>query len=73
MTAVTENQKLSYIDFPKKWTKNLLKIQFIQIHKSYIIYTNFVVKISGNILFVKSNKTQIGRTYKHELMAKLGM
>jgi DNA-binding LytR/AlgR family response regulator len=73
ITVVTENQKLSYIDSLKNWTKKLPKNQFIQVHKSYIINTKFVDKISGNILSVKSNKIPIGRTYKQELLAKLGV
>lgn len=73
ITVVTENQKLSYIDSLKNWTEKLPKNQFIQVHKSYIINTKFVDKISGNILFVKTNKIPIGRTYKQQLLAKLGV
>jgi len=73
ITVVAENQKLSYIDSLKNWTEKLPKNQFIQVHKSYIINTKFVDKISGNILFVKSNKIPIGRTYKQQLLAKLGV
>jgi len=73
ITIVTESQKLSFIDSLKNWTENLPKNQFIQVHKSYIINTKFIDKISGNILFLKSNKIPIGRTYKQELMTKLGV
>ncbi len=73
ITVVTKNQKLSYIDSLRNWTERLPKNQFIQVHKSYIINTRFVDKISGNILFIKSNKIPIGRTYKQKLMAKLGV
>lgn len=73
ITIVTENQKLSYIDSLKNWTEKLPKNQFIQVHKSYIINTKFVDKISGNTLYIKSNKIPIGRTYKQQLLVKLGV
>ena len=73
ITVVTENQKLSYIDSLKKWTSKLPKNQFIQVHKSFIINSEFVDKISGNTLFIKDNKIPIGRTYKQELLKTLGV
>jgi DNA-binding LytR/AlgR family response regulator len=71
ITVVTETQKLSYIDSLKNWIVKLPKNQFIQVHKSFIINSKFVDKISGNTLFVKSNKIPIGRTYKQELLKQL--
>ncbi len=73
ITVVTENQRLSYIDSLKNWTSKLPENQFIQVHKSYIVNSKFVDKISGNILFVKTNKIPIGRTYKQELLKALGV
>ncbi len=73
ITVVTETQKLSYIDSLKNWTAKLPETQFIQVHKSYIINSKFVDKISGNTLFVKANKIPIGRTYKQELLKALGV
>lgn len=73
ITVVTENQRLSYIDSLKNWTSKLPENQFIQVHKSYIVNSKFVDKISGNILFIKTNKIPIGRTYKQELLKALGV
>ncbi len=73
ITVVTETQKLSYIDSLKNWTAKLPETQFIQVHKSYIINSKFVDKISGNTLFIKANKIPIGRTYKQELLKALGV
>lgn len=73
ITVVTENQKLSYIDSLKNWTIKLSDNQFVQVHKSFIINSKFVDKISGNIIFVKTNKIPIGRTFKQELLHKLGV
>jgi len=73
ITVVTKNQKLSYIDSLKNWTIKLPKSQFIQVHKSYIINSVFVDKISGNNIYVNTNKIPIGRTYKQDLLSKLGV
>ena len=62
ITVVTESQRFSYIDSLKNWKEKLPSNQFIQVHKSYIINSKFVSKISGNVLFVKDNKIPIGRT-----------
>ncbi|MGC1205262.1 MAG: LytTR family DNA-binding domain-containing protein, partial [Flavobacteriaceae bacterium] len=60
LTVVTENQKLSYIDSLKNWTAKLPENQFFQVHKSFIVNSKFVDKISGNVLFVNNNKIPIG-------------
>lgn len=73
ITVVTEKQKLSYIDSLKNWTLKLPENIFIQVHKSFIINSLFVNKISGNTIFIKENKIPIGRTYKAELLNKLGI
>lgn len=71
ITVVTETQKLSYIDSLKNWTAKLPENQFKQVHKSFIINSKFVDKISGNTLFIKDNKIPIGRTYKQDLLKQL--
>ena len=73
ITVVTETQKLSYIDSLKNWTTKLPESQFIQVHKSFIINSEFVERISGNTIYVKNNKIPIGRTYKQELLKTLGV
>lgn len=73
ITVVTAKQKLSYIDSLKNWNEKLPNNQFIQTHKSYIINRKFVDKISGNEIYVNSNRLPIGRTYKQELLRKLNI
>lgn len=73
ITVVTKNKKLSYIDSLKNWALKLPKNQFIQVHKSYIINSIFVDKISGNNVYVIANKIPIGRTYKQTLLSELGV
>ena len=71
ITVVTTTQKLSYIDSLKNWVEKLPDNQFIQTHKSYIINRKFVDKISGNEIYVNTNRLPIGRTYKQGLLKKL--
>lgn len=73
ITVVTESQRLSFIDSLKNWNAKLPENHFIQVHKSFIINTRFVSKISGNTIFIKDNKIPIGRTFKQELLHKLGV
>lgn len=73
ITVVTENKKLSYIDSLKKWKEKLPENLFIQVHKSFIVNTTLISKISGNTIYVKDIKIPIGRTYKQELLSKLGI
>ncbi|MCF7559873.1 LytTR family DNA-binding domain-containing protein [Sabulilitoribacter multivorans] len=71
VTVITNSQRLAYIDSLKNWVTKLPENQFIQVHKSFIINSKFVDKISGNTLFVKDHKIPIGRTYKQELLKRL--
>lgn len=68
---ITNSKKALYIDSLKNWVTKLPENQFIQVHKSFIINSKFVDKISGNTLFVKDHKIPIGRTYKQELLKRL--
>ncbi|TYA70053.1 LytR/AlgR family response regulator transcription factor [Seonamhaeicola marinus] len=73
LTLVTKTQKLSFIDSLKNWTEKLKADAFVQVHKSFIINSNYVDKISGNIVFLESNKIPVGRTYKPNLLKALGV
>ncbi|MDP5157908.1 MAG: LytTR family DNA-binding domain-containing protein [Flaviramulus sp.] len=71
ITVVTKTQKFSYIDSLKNWTVKLPQNEFIQVHKSFIINSKFVEKISGNIIYIRDYKIPIGRFYKQELLKQL--
>ncbi|MEP5339418.1 MAG: LytTR family DNA-binding domain-containing protein [Algibacter sp.] len=73
VTVFTKNQKLSFIDSLKNWNEKLSGKQFIQVHKSFIVNSKRVEKISGNHIFLTGNKIPIGRTYKHDLLKCLGV
>ncbi len=73
ITVVTETQKLSYVDSLKNWVEKLPENQFIQVHKSFVINSKYVNKISGNSVYITTHKIPIGRTYKQELLKVLGV
>lgn len=68
ITVVTKQGKHSYIDSLKNWVDRLPSDIFIQIHKSYIINSKEVNKISGNEIYLNGNRIPIGRTYKQDLL-----
>lgn len=50
------------------WEKLLPEAKFIRIHKSYIINTKKIDKVSGNQVFFENNSiVPIGRAYKNDL------
>ncbi len=71
ITVVTKTQKLSYIDSLKNWVEKLPSDQFVQVHKSYIINSKLVDKVSGNEIYINSKRIPIGRTYKQNLLKQL--
>jgi two-component system response regulator LytT len=71
ITVITKEKKLSYIASLKNWKEKLPEKKFIQVHKSFIINSTFVEKITGNELFIHQNKIPIGRTYKQDLLQQL--
>ena len=71
ITIVTQTQKLSFIDSLKNWNQKLPDLEFVQIHKSYIINAKYVTKISGNEVYINRHRLPIGRTYKANLLKKL--
>jgi DNA-binding LytR/AlgR family response regulator len=73
ITVVTENKKFTFIDTLKNWIEKLEGKSFIQVHKSFIINSKKIDKLSGNGVFVRNQKIPIGRTYKQILLQKLNI
>lgn len=71
LTLVAEQQKLSFIAALREWKTKLPEDQFVQVHKSFIINTKHVIKISGNEVYVHDKRIPIGRTYKSKLFEVL--
>ncbi len=73
VTIVTKKQKLSLIDSLKNWVEKLQTTEFVQVHKSFIINTDYVDKITGNVVYLDTCKIPVGRTYKANLLKVLGV
>jgi len=71
LTVITTTQKLTYIESLKNWIEKLCDEQFVQVHKSYIINSKKVDKVSGNQICIDDLKIPVGRTYKQELLKQL--
>ena len=71
VTIVTTLTRLSYLESLKNLVDQLPQKQFLRVHKSFIVNSDYVSKISGNILFVGAEKIPIGRTYKATFIEKL--
>lgn len=48
----------------KYWLVKLEKNNFCRVHKSYIISTRHLIKVSGNVAYLPNVTVPIGRTYK---------
>lgn len=73
ITIHTLDKKFTFVDALKNWKEKLPKT-FIQIHKSYIINTNYITKITGNQLTLHHNIIlPIGRTHKATLITYLNL
>ena len=58
---IVSNQKISDFD-------NLLpKLNFIRIHKSFVVAINKIKHIEGNRVLINEHKIPIGQTYKSNL------
>lgn len=53
------------------WEDFLSKEKFMRIHKSYIINTCKIMKVSGNLVFLENNKNiPIGRAFKKDFIER---
>ena len=66
----TSNNKHIISQPLKYWKQELETNSFFQVHKSYLINTNKIEKISGNIVFIDSIEIPIGRAYKDEFIKR---
>lgn len=73
VTVVTTKKRYSYLEALKNLEAKLANELFLRTHKSYIINSSFIDKISGNIVIIDGEKIPIGRTYKKDLFDKLNL
>lgn len=66
-----ENKKHLSTETLRFWEQSLPVLQFSRIHKSYIVNTEKVVKVSGNQIHLEKQKViPIGRAYKNEFIER---
>ncbi|NER13177.1 response regulator [Leptobacterium flavescens] len=70
-SLVTTKTRYTYIESLKKLEAELPSYPFIRIHKSYIVNSRYIDKISGNMIYIEENKIPIGRTYRAALFKLL--
>ena len=71
VTVATDSNKYSYLDSLKSWKSKLPENQFLQVHKSYIINSEAIDRIQGNLVFLGNRKIPVGRVYKSALFKML--
>ncbi|MCI4668590.1 MAG: LytTR family DNA-binding domain-containing protein [Bacteroidia bacterium] len=65
----TEEKKYLSSEPLRNWVQNIGNEQFVRVHKSYIVNTSKIEKISGNqIYLIKGGVIPIGRVYKEEFL-----
>ncbi len=69
---ILSDRKHLTLESLRYWEENLSPDQFLRIHKSYIINTDKIEKISGGQVFLASDfKIPVGRSYKEKLSSRL--
>jgi DNA-binding LytR/AlgR family response regulator len=67
----TTDRKIISTEPLKHWENTLPVTIFYRVHKSYIINTDFIIKISGNRIHLKTGEAiPMGRAYKNEFTDK---
>lgn len=71
-TKIYLNQTRHIVNQPLKfWKEKLDPINYLQIHKSYIISLKDIQKIAGNQVYISDETIPIGRSYKEILQHKI--
>ncbi|WP_064965924.1 LytR/AlgR family response regulator transcription factor [Tenacibaculum ovolyticum] len=65
---MTEFKKHLSKESLKHWLDKLDETSFCQVHRSYLLNINYLVKISGNIIHLKTGTIPLGRAYKKKFV-----
>lgn len=69
-TLFCKNNKY-HASYPlKHWTDTLPEIQFVQVHRSFIVNVHAVTKISSGTIQLDNSEIPLGRVYKKEFQAR---
>lgn len=70
ISIVTEKEQLLVLDSLSSWEEKLTSHNFIRVHRSYIVNSEQINKISNSKITLKSIEIPIGITYKAKLAKK---
>lgn len=65
---MTELKKYLSKESLKHWLDKLDETSFCQVHRSYLLNINYLVKISGKIIHLKNGTIPLGRAYKKKFV-----
>ncbi len=68
---VTPRKQLLISDSLQSWKEKLQNHPFEQVHRSYIINKNKIIKVQGNQVFITERPIPIGKTFKKTFLKKL--
>lgn len=71
VNIVTKENQILVSDSLRNWKEKLEAYPFMQVHRSYIINLNEVVKIAGNQIYLNDEMIPIGKTYKESFLKKI--
>lgn len=68
----TKNKTYISTESLKYWEQKLVELDFLRVHKSYIVNTQKITKTSSRYIFLVGDiKIPIGRTYKNNVLERL--
>ncbi|MEG0925066.1 LytR/AlgR family response regulator transcription factor [Chryseobacterium sp.] len=59
-----ENKNLLVQDSMNSWENKLKEDGFIRVHRSYLINLSKIIKIEGNLIYIKDQVIPVGKTYQ---------
>lgn len=62
--VVTPKQEILILDSLRNWTEKLQGLPFVQVHRSYIVNTQYIQKVYGNQIFIGTATIPIGKTFR---------
>ena len=71
VSIITNNEKLLVLDSLSKWESKLKEYGFIRVHRSYIVNSNRITKLSSNKIVLRNESIPVGLTYKSSIFDKL--
>jgi DNA-binding LytR/AlgR family response regulator len=73
VSIVTEKEQLLFLDSLNNWEKKMKPYDFIRIHRSYIVNSKRIHKVSASKVTVNTIEIPVGITYKAKLAEKFPM